>query len=63
MMMGIASGPAWAGKAIAAVGLMSTAVDAFLYNETLDPWNMNKNQGESLHISRRSIWYMLWSRS
>jgi hypothetical protein len=44
-MMGFNSGPTWAGTALTVFGLMST-VNAFIYNETLDPWNMNKNQSE-----------------
>ena len=43
--MGFNSGPTWAGTALTVFGLMST-VNAFIYNETLDPWNMNKNQSE-----------------
>jgi hypothetical protein len=42
-MMGSNSGPTWTGTALTVFGLMST-VNAFIYNETLDPWNMNKNQ-------------------
>lgn len=54
-MMGPNSGPAWTGTALTVFGLMST-VNAFIYNETLDPWNMNKNQGECrmpVGLSRR----------
>lgn len=45
-MMGSNSGPTWTGTALTVFGLMST-VNAFIYNETLDPWNMNKNQSKS----------------
>jgi hypothetical protein len=46
MMAGKAmSGPTWTGAAMAVLSMMSTAVHGFKYNETLDPWNMNKNKG------------------